>query len=192
VKPIRTHLALVALATTISLIQLPLPAAADCRSSTIVGAWSDGPARLAPRQEARDAEIAIGNRGGQLTLLLTRDAVAIQLSNKMLKQIRHEIREDADQADEGAFGQAIRTVVAGVVQSALRQSLEYPLRDVRDVSYQDGKLRIVTVDGERLFHRIEVDDAEFLEDFHQADAREFVREFRRLKSARGDRGRTSL
>ena len=191
-KPIRTHLAFVALAATIPLIHLPAPAASDCRSSTILGSWSDGHARLAPRQELRDAKIAIANRGGQLTLVLTRDAIAIQLSNKMLKEIRREIREDADESDDGALGTAIRVVVAGVVQSALRQSLEYDLQDVRDVSYQNGELRIVTVDGERLFHKIEVDDAQFLEDLHEADAREFVREFHRLKSARGERGRTSL
>ena len=188
-KPVRIALALAALA--IVPIQFS-PARADCRSSCpMFNGWcNDGTARIASRQSPRNAEFVIDNRGGEVTLLLTRDVVALQLSDRTLRKIRREMR-DNEEDEDNALGQAIRTAVYSIVQTALHHSVEYPIRDIREASYDKGQLILVTEDGERLFSKVKVNDVDVFRDFSADDARDFVREFRRIKSGRGG-GRASL
>jgi len=49
------------------------------------------------------------------------------------------------------------------------------------VRYRDGRLILVTEDGDRIFEDLDINDHEVLEGFAEHDARAFVREFRRVK-----------
>jgi hypothetical protein len=186
VKPVRIALALAALATFP--VASITPARADCKSSCSIFGLRDQSARLAPRQNARDAEVAINTENGEVTLLLTRDVVALQLSDRTLRKIRRDLREnDGEETDDGMLGQVIRTAVFSIVSGALTHSVEYPLSELRDVKYEDGELVLRTQDGDRLFHKVEINDTPVFRSFSAEDARDFVREFQRLKPARSSR-----
>ena len=78
-------------------------------------------------------------------------------------------------------GNVIKNVVLSSVRSMLDHCLECPLDDLRDARYRDGRLELITRDGDRLFEKLEVDGEPVLESFAPESARAFVREFHRQK-----------
>lgn len=160
----------------------PAMAGSRCLSNCPFSSSScDKPARWASRHDLRDAVIAITTESGEATLLLSDNVVAMQLSDRTIKKVRKELRESQDENDSGPFGEAIKTVVFSVVRSALNHSIECPIRELRNVEYENGELVFTTEDGDRLFRNVDINDSQVLEDFSENDARAFVREFKRLK-----------
>ncbi|HEX8274313.1 MAG TPA: hypothetical protein VF615_16875 [Longimicrobiaceae bacterium] len=147
----------------------------------------DSPGRLGQRRDPRGARSAIATRDGKVALLLTRDEVVMQLTDRALRDIRREMAEDMDEDDDGEEGFLEGIVQAAVrrsVSSMLNRSVEYPVSDLRDVQYRGGRLLFTTRDGERVFENVNVNDTDVMESFSEADARAFVREFQRLKASR--------
>lgn len=141
----------------------------------------ESPARWGARHDLEDARIAITTEEGDVTLLLTRRVVALQLSDHCFHKVNRELRRQREDQDN-PIAEAIQTVVISSVRALLDHSAECPVREIRDVTYRDGRLVFVTEDGDSLFEKVEVNDSEVMASFSEADAREFVREFRRLKS----------
>jgi hypothetical protein len=150
-----------------------------CRSH----AWGcDSPARLAPRHDIRDAAVAITTEDGTATLLLTRDVVALQLSDHTFKRIMRSLRDKEYDDDDIAFAAVIKHAVISTVRSALDQSAECPIREIRTVSYRDGRLEFLTMNGRYVFGSTRIDgDEDTLSGFTEHDAIEFVREFQHVK-----------
>jgi hypothetical protein len=147
------------------------------------GNGSDSPGRLGRRLDPRDARLAITTRDDMVALLLTPDLVTMQLTDGGLRQVRRDLREEEDEAD-GFFAAMVQAVVHGTVETMLKRSVEYPVSELRDVSYRGGRLVFTGMDGEQVFESMTVNDTEVMEGFSDADARAFVREFRRVKAAR--------
>ena len=134
------------------------------------------------RHDLARARLAILTDDRATALVLTRDLVAVQLSDRTLHKLDREIANEKDKDDEdGILAQAIKSAVLGSVRSLLDHSLQCPLEDLRDVRYRDGRLILITVDGDRLFEDLNVNDHRVLEGFSEHDAQAFVREFRRAK-----------
>ncbi|HEU0080138.1 MAG TPA: hypothetical protein VFQ76_20995 [Longimicrobiaceae bacterium] len=152
------------------------------RISVSTGSDDDSPGRLAPRRHPRDARAAIATRAGKVALLLTRDAVAMQLTERGLRDIGRDMDEDMDEED-GFLAGVIQAAVRSSVTTMLKRSVEYPVSELRDVDYRGGRLVFTGEDGERVFENVTVNDTDVMESFSDADARAFVREFRRLKAA---------
>lgn len=145
----------------------------------------DEPLRLSARRDARDARIAITTEDGKVTMVLTDRDVAFQLSDRTLHKVDRELRRARhEDDDDGVIGEVIKTAVITSVRAALEHSAVYPVRELRDVRYEDGRLVFVARNGDRLFERFEVDDDCVLEAFSPGDARAFVREFHRLRPGR--------
>ncbi len=145
----------------------------------------DAPVRWGPRYDTGDSRIAITNEERKVTLLLTDDVVAFQLSNRVMHKVDRELHHARyEDDDDGAIGDAIKSAVIGAVRSLLHHSAECPVRELRDVRYEHGRLVFVTRDGDRAFERLDVDHEDVLETFDAGDARAFVREFRRLRASR--------
>ena len=138
------------------------------------------PARLAPRHSLAEARHAITTTNNVASLLLTRDAVAMQLTDRTLGEIGREFDDEA--RESGVFARLVSNVVRGSVQTMLRRSVEYPVRDLRSVEYAGGRLVFTTEEGERIFEDVEVNGTEVMESFAPGDARAFVREFNALKA----------
>lgn len=158
--------------------------ACDKGDFNVHGSTFDAPARWASRQDPRDARIAITTRDGKAMLILTDDAVAAQLSDRIIHKIDRKLRNEQDEGEDNVLARTIKTAVLTSVRSALDHSIECSIRDVSDVEYRHGRLIMTTEDGDRLFERVEISDRDMMENFSETDARAFVREFRRLKRGR--------
>jgi hypothetical protein len=144
----------------------------------------DSPARVGPRRDPADARFAIRTSDDVVALMLTRDAVAMQLTDRGLRHVRGEMERDmeAEHGDDGVLARMIQSVVRTSVGSMLRRSIEYPVSELRSVTYERGRLVFVTEDGEEVFDQVEVNGSDVMEGFSAADARAFVREFHALKA----------
>jgi hypothetical protein len=141
------------------------------------------PARWAERHDAREARFAITTEDGDATLMLTREVVAMQLSDRAFHKIDRKIHETDGDGEDSPLGDAIKRIVLEGVREMLNHSAECRIRDIRDIEYRDDSLVITTEDGQRLFDGVEINDEDTLQSFSERDARAFVREFRRAKAA---------
>jgi len=139
------------------------------------------PLEWGARHDLARARIAILTEDRAATLVLTRDRVAIQLSDQTLRKLDREIAREKDDEDGGVIADAIKGAILGSVRALLDHSLECPVEDLRDVRYRDGRLILITEDGDRIFEDLNINDHEVLEGFSEHDALAFVREFRRVK-----------
>ncbi|HEU4457455.1 MAG TPA: hypothetical protein VFR81_30575 [Longimicrobium sp.] len=143
----------------------------------------DAPARMGPRRDAREARLAITTTNDVVSLMLTGDVVAMQLTERTLRQVSGEIERDAAEEDDGGFlGRMIGSVVRNSVSTMLRRSIEYPVSELRSVDYRGGRLVFTSEEGEEIFEDVEVNDTRMVESFSPADARAFVREFQAIKA----------
>jgi hypothetical protein len=138
------------------------------------------PARWAPRHDSRDAQLAITNREGNVTLLLTDEVVAIQFSDRTLREIHRQLREDEDTQDN-AIARALASAVMSGVRTLLDHSAECPIRSLHDAAYVNGRMVFTAVDGEHVLEGMKVDDHEALAGFAENDARSFVRACERIR-----------
>jgi len=166
------------------LLAAPVEARAQGNDIRVSVSDTDSPGRVGSRRHPRDARLAIATRDDRVALLLTGEAVVMQLTDRGLRDIRDDMRREAEEEGEsGFFAEMVQTVVRSTVESMLRRSIEYPVGELRDVEYRRGRLVFTGEDGKRVFENVRVNDTEVMESFSDADARAFVREFRRLKAA---------
>ena len=140
--------------------------------------------RPGQRHSARDARIAITTNNDAASFVLTRNVVALQLTERTLRQVDREMERDARNDSDGVFASMIVSAVRGTVGNMLRRSLEVEIDDLRTVDYRGGRLVFITEDGDRIFENVEIDDTDVTASFSAADAQAFVREFRALKARR--------
>ena len=106
----------------------------------------DGPTHFVRRHDTSTARLAITTQDGDAVLLLTDQVVALQLTDKTLHRVGHELKDESDDFDN-ALGHAIKTAVVEVIRDLLDHCAECQIRDLRDVDYHDGRLVFTTVDG---------------------------------------------
>lgn len=160
---------------------LTSPPTADASTFNCSGFGKD--VRWADRQDPTDARFAITTRNGQVTLILTERDVAFQLSDRAMRKVRRELKEARDDQDN-VLASVVATVVTNTVREVLDHSLQCHVRDLRDVSYEDGRLVFVGKRGKAIFCGEESCDPDCMQSFSEADAQAFVREFRRVKAGR--------
>ena len=135
--------------------------------------WSD-------RRDPSDARIAITTQNGEMTLLLTDRDVVFQLSDRAFRRVRRELREKADEQDN-VFASVFVAVVTNTVREVLDHSFVCHVRDLRDASYDDGRLVFTGRRGRAVFANGDACDSDGENVFSERDAQSFVREFRRVK-----------
>lgn len=173
-----TGIALLALAALPALFSAPSAQA----TSLTCGRFGDY-VYLSDRCDPGDARVAITSEDGQVTLLLTDRDVLIQLSNRALHRVHRELR-DARREQDNALAAAIVTAVTGTVRELLESSLACDVSDLRDVSYERGRLVFTGRNGRQVYGSVQVDDTDITAAFSERDARRFVREFHRVRSGR--------
>jgi len=139
------------------------------------------PLEWGARHDLARARFAILTEDQAVTLILTQDLV-VQLSDRTFDKLDREIaREKDEDGDVGVIADAIKGAILGSVRALLDHSLECPVADLRDVRYRDGRLILITEDGDRIFEDLNINDHEVLEGFSERDALAFVREFHRVR-----------
>jgi len=168
----------VALATASFLVGAP--AAKACTVSC-----SGDHVRWAEHHNPGDARCAITTEDGKVTMLLTDRVIALQLSDRTLHRVRHELRDKESDQEDNPLGYAIAAAVIGTVRALIDDSFEVRLRDLRDVSYDNHRLVLTARNGDSVFQDSNICDTDVLTAFSDQDAQRFVREYRKLKG-RGD------
>jgi hypothetical protein len=140
------------------------------------------PLEWGPRHDLARARFAILTEDRAAALVLTRRVVAVQLSDRALRELDRDIEREKGRDDEdGLLAQVIKSAVLGSVRALLDHSLECPLEDLREVRYRDGRLTLITEDGDHIFEDLNINDHEVLDGFSEHDARAFVQEFHRAR-----------
>ncbi len=152
----------------------------DRHGGHIRGGTIEPPVVCAPRHDIGRARYAMPTRNRSVVLLITRRHVAVQLSDRTMREIDREMRNERDE-DEGVIVNAFKSAVLGGVRSLLDHSFECPLDELCDARYRDGRLELITEDGDRIFEDIQIEDRDLLESFRAQDAQAFVEEFHRLR-----------
>ena len=142
----------------------------------------DPPARLSSRYDVRDARMAITPETGEVILLITDDVVALQLSDRTLHKVWRKMKDEAKEDEDQVLAHVFKVAVFSSVRALLSSSAEYPVRDLRDVEYRNGRLVFTTKNGERLFGHVRVNDSDMMAGFAESDARQFVSEFHRVQA----------
>lgn len=142
----------------------------------------DEPSRWAGRHAPEVRHFEVITENGKTSLLLTREVVALQLSDRSMHRIDRELRAKEREHRDQPLADVIAGAVLGSVRALLDHSAECDLRDVRSVDYRGGRLVFIANNGSRLFDRLEMDDDRVLEGFSERDAASFIREFRIAKS----------
>jgi hypothetical protein len=137
-----------------------------------------------PTRPLGPGDIRIVNTDSSIELALIGDSIVGGLGRKALD----EVRSNTDTSDVTGNGVAasIEKLVKGAVADALNQELVYPVSDVKDVRYENGRLEFYSNSGSRLriFDNSHENGRRVSETFRPDDAERFVAAFRARK-ARG-------
>ena len=122
-----------------------------------------------------EGDVRISSRNGAIDLMLLGDRIVVGLSDSALAKVNAET--DTSQLESsGGVGASIEKFVKSKVQSTLSKRLDYPVSDLRDARYEDGRIVFEYKDGARfeLLEKAETDDDPFLASFSEADSERFV------------------
>jgi hypothetical protein len=132
------------------------------------------------RQNPDDARFAITTEDGEMTLLLTDRDVVFQLSERRFHRVQRELRDAKREQEDNWLASVFVTVVTGTVREVLDHSFVCHVSDLREVRYDDGRLLFIGPHGRAVFGHDDDDDV--TRAFSERDARNFVREFQRMKA----------
>ncbi|MDZ7718429.1 MAG: hypothetical protein U5K72_06375 [Balneolaceae bacterium] len=163
----------------IALLFFLIPSQTAAQHDHIFSAHDDLDADITSRLLHADAEYAMTTREGSVDLMLTDKFIVIQFSDRFLSNLDNEIRREADVDEASVLAEIFTSMISSGVHSLLNHALEIPIREIREVYYEDGKLHIIDYDGEEIFGDLEIDDVYIMEDFSRRDARRFVSEAER-------------
>lgn len=138
--------------------------------------FDDSRGHIASRHTPAETRLAITSRDGSTTLMLLKDVVAVQLSDRAMANVN---------AKEGTG--FFEGLVLSTVKFALGQAVDYPVANIRTADVRDGELRLLTDEDKPLFSGLKVNHNEVLRDFSAADAARFVNAFRLAKEIRAPR-----
>lgn len=133
----------------------------------------DSDVRFVERQPLRRATSAIQTRGGEVALLLVDRKLVMQLTDRGLSDIDREMDDDAKREESG-FARVLAGVVRGGVRTMLDRGVEYPVSELREARYENGRLILEDREGNSVFENVRVNDIQVMESFSPADARAFA------------------
>lgn len=120
-------------------------------------------------------DIRITSRGGEVDLMLLGDRIVVGLSDSVLNKVRSETDTTKLEAD-GGVGASIEKFVKSTVQKALAKRVDYPLSDIEDARYENGRIVFDYVEGANfsLIENTKNDDIPLLASFSEEDSKRFV------------------
>lgn len=128
-------------------------------------------------------DVKITNTDSSVDLAVIGKQIVVRLSDKTMAKVRTET--DTAKIKDNGFGGSIEKMVKKTVASALGQQYTYPLADVRDARYENGRI-VLDVNGRepRLLANTEVGGKKLMESFRPEDAKRFVDAVNAKKSGR--------
>jgi hypothetical protein len=126
-------------------------------------------ARAAADEPLGPGDVRVTSTDGAVILALVGDSVRLQLSDSL----RNKVKQDLDSSKDGFAGMITRSV-SGVVSSAMGFVVRVPVRDIEDVRYEDGQIKLRSRGGKGNFSMGGDNDGKGHASFSQADGERFV------------------
>lgn len=128
-----------------------------------------------------DGDVRITSIDGSFVMAVIGDTVRMNLSDSLRNKVKQDI--DTSGGDKGGFAAAITKSVGTVVNGAMGFVVRIPVEDIRNLRYENGKLRF-DVKGGNVKVNTSGDNggnAEFRED----DAKRFIEAIEARQRAKG-------
>lgn len=130
--------------------------------------------------------LTITSTNDGVELVLTETSVSMKLSDTILQQAQREMQEDVQNdrdMQKGGLAARFAHFVTTAVEGLLHHTIEYSIRDIASVAYQDGGLIFTYGKKQALsFEAVNIDGTPALKSFAEADARTFVQRFAEVKA----------
>jgi hypothetical protein len=129
-------------------------------------------------------DLRIYNQDSSVNLILRGQEILAGLSPEMRDKITQDIAQSTTD-DTTGFGAAVANVVRTTVASAIAQHAVIPVRDIREIQYEDGQLIMVRNNGRRvaLLENVKTDGEKISRTFAREDALRFMEAVRARKRA---------
>lgn len=173
-----------------SLIWLPLAALvllAACHTERARRREQERAVKVTPRDSLPlgPGDIRIVNADSSVELALVGDKVESGLSDKTLADI--DSKADMHDDSGSGLGPRIARLVKSAVRGAVARRVTYPVAEIQDVRYQNGRLDFIWKDGKpmTILEHSNVNGKPVLDSFRPEDAQAFVTAFRARKAQLG-------
>lgn len=140
-----------------------------------------------PATSLGPGDLQIISTNGTVDLILKGDKIMGGLSPATVAKVRAEMEKQAGK-DSTGFGGMIAGMVKSSVASAIGTHITYPVGEVTEVRFDDGRLVIKTKTGgekENSFGDIKVDDKKESARFSKEDGDRFIAAFKARKKELG-------
>jgi len=136
----------------------------------------------APPETLGPGDMRIYNADSSVDVVLMGDKILAGLSSKTVAKIKSGLDESRS-GDTSGFGGMVSQIVKSSVAGAIGTHAVFPLADIKDIHYSDGKIRVQWSDGgdKELFSGTSVNHQKVSDSFNEADAKRFVEAVRARK-----------
>jgi hypothetical protein len=119
-------------------------------------------------------DMRLYNADSALDVVLQGDKLLAGLSPKVIDKVRTEM--DSSRGQDSGLGGAIASMVKKTVSNAIGTHIVYPVRDIRDLRYEDGWLVIEWKKGgeQKMFGNVNVDDHRENKTFREDESKRFI------------------
>jgi hypothetical protein len=136
----------------------------------------------APPDSLGPGDMRIYNADSSVDVVLMGNKILAGLSSKTVAKIKSGLDESRS-GDTSGFGGMVSQIVKSSVAGAIGTHAVFPLADIKDIHYADGKIRVQWTDGSdrELFSGTSVNHQKVSDSFNEADAKRFVEAVRARK-----------
>jgi hypothetical protein len=136
----------------------------------------------APPETLGPGDMRIYNADSSVDVVLMGDKILAGLSSKTVAKIKGGLDESRS-GDTSGFGGMVSQIVKSSVAGAIGTHAVFPLAEIKDIHYADGKIRVQWSDGgdRELFSGTSVNHQKVSDSFNEADAKRFVEAVRARK-----------
>lgn len=129
----------------------------------------------APPDSLGPGDMRLYNADSSVDVVLIGDKIMAGLSAKTVSKVKGEL-ETSRLKDTSGLGGMIGQIVKTSVAGAIGTHAVYPLSDIKDIQYADGRIHVQWTDGtdRDLFHNTSVNKEKVSDTFNEADAKRFV------------------
>ena len=128
-------------------------------------------------------DMRLYNSDSTVDVVLLGDNILAGLSAKTVAKVKGSL--DESKGDSSGFGGMISSIVRTSVAGAIGTHAAFPLSEIKDIRYEDGRIRVTWTDGGNrdLFGdgKMRVNKEEVSHSFNEADAKRFVAAVRARK-----------
>lgn len=136
---------------------------------------------LVPPDSLGPGDVRLFNADSSVDVVLMGDKILAGLSAKTVAQVKSSLNHA--HSDSTGLAGMISGIVKSSVAGAIGTHAVFPLAEIKDIQYENGRLRVTWTDGgdHDLFNSTRVNSRKVSDSFNEADAKRFVAAVRARK-----------